>query len=68
MGVTKDFAGINVRELVFTKDYAGINFRDLYKALSGINFTFVLRKFFSTTLVYGFENDILQKWQNKEKS
>ena len=65
--------GINFRELTFTKDFTGINFREcnFYKYFEGINFAFTLRKIFSTTLVYGFENDLsknyyfyLNTWQN----
>ena len=59
-GFTKNFAGINFRELSLTKDFAGINFREsaLYKDFAGVNFAFALRNIFSTTLVYGFENNI----------
>ena len=56
-GITKDFAGINFRELGLTKDLTGINIHER-KYFEGINFAFILRKIFSTTLVYDFENDL----------
>ena len=61
MDFTKDFAGINFRELGLNKDFTGINFRDryLYKDFLGIDFEFAPRTIFSTTLVYGFESNLL---------
>ena len=60
LGFTQDFAGINFRELSLTKDFAGINFREsaLFKAFTVVNLTFALGNIFSTTLVYGLENDL----------
>ena len=54
------FAGIHFRELSFTKDLAGINFRKsaLIKDFAEVNLTFALRNIFSTTLVYGLENNL----------
>ena len=59
-GFTEDFAGINFRELSLTRDFAGINFREsaLFKDFAGVNLTFAFRNIFSTTLVYGFENNL----------
>ena len=53
-------AGSNIREMGFTKDFVEINFckRNLYKDLAGMNFAFVLRNIFFTTLVYDVENDL----------
>jgi len=56
LGNTKDFVGINFRELGSTKVFMGINFHGFV----GINFAFALRNSFSTTLVYGFENDLVK--------
>ena len=58
-GFNKDFVGINFRALCLTKDFAGINFREsaFYKDFAGVNLTFGSRNIFSTTLVYGFENN-----------
>ena len=60
LGFTEDFAGINFRQLCLTKDFAWINFREsaLYKDFARLNLTFALRTFFSTTLIYGFENNL----------
>ena len=57
---TEDFAEIKFRELSLTKDFEGINFREsaLFKDFVGVNLTFTFRNIFSTTLIYGFENDI----------
>ena len=59
-GFIEDFAGINFHELSLTKDSAGINFREstLYKDFAGVNLTFTLRNIFSSTLIYGFENNL----------
>ena len=59
-GFTEDFVGINFRELSLTKDFAGINFREiaLFKDFVGVNLTFALWNIFSTTLIYGFENNL----------
>ena len=64
LSFTKDFAGIDFRELGLTKDFTGINFRErnFYKHFEGINFAFTLGKTFSTTLVYGSENDLSKNY------
>ena len=58
-GFTEDFAGIKFRELSLPKDFVGINFREsaLFKGIAGVNLTFTFSNVFSTTLVYGFENN-----------
>ena len=63
LGFTEDFAGINFRKLNLTKDFAGINFREsaLFKEFSEVNSTFALRNMFSTTLFYGFKNNLLKQ-------
>ena len=60
MGFTEDFTEIDFRELSLTKDFLGFNFRKsaLFKDFAGVNLTFALRNIFSTTLVYGFENNL----------
>ena len=42
------------------KDFTGMNFceRNLYKDFTGMKFAFALWNIFSTTLGYGFENDL----------
>ena len=65
---------LNFRKLSWTKNFAGINFceSDLFKDFVGVNLTFAFRNIFSTTLVYGFKNNLnknqyffyLRKWQN----
>ena len=63
LSFTKDFAGINFREFGLTKDFTGINFRGRnYKYFEGITCVITLRKIFSTTLVYGFENDLSKNY------
>ena len=59
-GFTEDFAGINFRELSLTRDFAGINFRKsaLFKDFAGVDLPFAFRNIFSTTLVYGFDNNL----------
>ena len=59
-GFTEDFAGINYRELSLTKDFPGINFREsaLFKDFAGVNLRFAIKNIFSTTLVYGFKNNL----------
>ena len=41
-------------------DFTGINFREsaLFKDFVGVNLTFALGNIFSTSLVYGFENNL----------
>jgi len=57
---TGDFGDINFRELSLKNHFAGINFRKsaLFTDFAGVNLTFALRSIFSTTLVYGFENNL----------
>ena len=51
---------MNFRELSLTRDFAGINFREsaLFKDFAEVNLTFAVRNIFSTTLLYGFENNL----------
>ena len=60
LGFTEDFGGINCRELNLTKDFAGTNFREsaLFKDFGGVNLAFALRNIFSTTFIFGFENNL----------
>ena len=64
MGFTEDFAGINFRKFNLTKDFAEINFREsaLFKEFSRVNSKFALKNMFSTTLVYGFKNNLSENW------
>ena len=59
-GFTEDFAGINFRVLGLPNDFVGINFCEsaLFKDITGVNLTFACSNIFSTTLVYGFENNL----------
>ena len=59
-GFTEDFVRISFREFSLPKDFAGINFREsaLFKDIAGVNLTFAFSNIFSTTLVYGFENNL----------
>ena len=67
------FAGINFRELGLTKDFWEIDIREstIFKVFAGVNLTFALRNIFSTTLFYGFENNLsknlyfinINRWQ-----
>ena len=64
LGSTEDSAGIYFRELNLTKDFAGINFREsaLFKDFTGSKFSVCLEEYFSTTLIYGFENNLSKNW------